>query len=170
MKMRVLAVRQPWASLIVEGLKTIEIRSRSTNIRERVAIYASKTPATKDDCEYVSALVWELQNKYKRTLPSKYFVPYNYKLFPSGQIIGTVEIESCEKLGGVDFSKEESGKYRSFAPGIIRGKSYFWHLKNPTKFTEPVPYKPPRGAVVWSIFKLPDGIYEPRKLYSKWEI
>ena len=153
-KIKVLAVRQPWASLIVEGFKTIEVRSRPTNIRERVAIYASKTPAT--NCEYISALIWELQNKYKRTLPSKYFVPYNYKHFPSGQIIGTVEIESCEKLGDVDFSNEESGKYRSFAPGIIRGKSYFWHLKNPTKFTEPVPYKPPRGAVVWSNFELPE--------------
>ena len=154
-EIRVLAVKQPFASLIVEGLKTIEVRSRTTQIRGRIAIYASKTPLSLDDCEHVNSIVWELLRK-KITLLSKYYAPYNYKHFPTGQILGTVELESCEKLGIADFSREESGRYLSFAPGIQRGKSYFWHLKNPVKFENSIPYKPPKGAVVWSKTTLPE--------------
>ena len=156
--MRVLAVRQPWASLIVEGLKTIEIRSRPTNIRERIGIYSTKTNANRKDCDFVKDVVWDLQSKYKITLQSKYFVPYNYKLFPTGQFMGTVEIESCEKLGIADFSGEVSGRYASFAPNIHRGKSYFWNLRNPIKLKNPIPIKwPSTGSwanVEESILKL----------------
>lgn len=145
---RVLAVRQPLASLIVEGLKTIEVRSRPTQIRGRIAIYASKTPLGLDDehvNRHVNSIVWELQRK-KRTLPSKYYAPDNYKHFPTGQILGTVELESCEKLEIADFSMEESGRYLSFAPDIKRGKSYFWYLKNPVKFENSIPIKWPSGG------------------------
>jgi hypothetical protein len=38
--MRALSIRQPWAELIILGQKTIEVRSRRTNLRERVFIYA----------------------------------------------------------------------------------------------------------------------------------
>lgn len=43
--MRCLLVRQPYASLISEGYKKIEFRSRACNIREPIAIAASKGPA-----------------------------------------------------------------------------------------------------------------------------
>lgn len=39
--MRALSVRQPWAELILRGRKRIEVRSRPTNVRGRVYIYAS---------------------------------------------------------------------------------------------------------------------------------
>jgi hypothetical protein len=38
--MRVLTIRQPWASLVAGGLKTIETRATSTNVRGRIAIHA----------------------------------------------------------------------------------------------------------------------------------
>lgn len=40
--MKALSVRQPWASLIAEGRKTIELRSRRTRYRGPVLICASK--------------------------------------------------------------------------------------------------------------------------------
>jgi hypothetical protein len=40
--MRTLTVRQPWASLIASGAKTIEIRSRRTNYRGPIVILAGK--------------------------------------------------------------------------------------------------------------------------------
>src|SRR5688572_21152433 len=41
--MRALSIRQPWAELILRGIKTIEYRSRPTRIvGERFWIYASK--------------------------------------------------------------------------------------------------------------------------------
>lgn len=43
---RALSIRQPYAELILRGIKTVEYRSRPTRIvGERFLIYASKTPA-----------------------------------------------------------------------------------------------------------------------------
>jgi hypothetical protein len=41
---RALSVRQPYIELILSGRKTIEYRSRRTNVRERVYLYASTFP------------------------------------------------------------------------------------------------------------------------------
>lgn len=51
--MRVLAVKQPWADLIISGKKIIEIRTRKTNIREQIAIYASRTKPSKEDVKWL---------------------------------------------------------------------------------------------------------------------
>lgn len=37
-----LSIRQPWAALIVHGIKTIEVRSWKTRLRGRLLIHASK--------------------------------------------------------------------------------------------------------------------------------
>ena len=43
--MRALSIRQPYAELILRGIKTIEYRSRRTRIiGERFYIYAARTP------------------------------------------------------------------------------------------------------------------------------
>ena len=39
MRVKVLTVKQPWASLIVHGIKDIENRSWKTNFRGRVLIW-----------------------------------------------------------------------------------------------------------------------------------
>lgn len=41
---KALSVKQPWASLIASGEKTIEVRSRRTKFRGRVLICVSKRP------------------------------------------------------------------------------------------------------------------------------
>lgn len=44
--MRALSIRQPWAELIMRGVKTVEYRSRPTRIvGERFYIYAAKGPS-----------------------------------------------------------------------------------------------------------------------------
>ncbi len=46
--MRALSIRQPYAELIMRGIKTIEYRSRPTRIiGRRFYIYASKTPVSR---------------------------------------------------------------------------------------------------------------------------
>lgn len=69
---RALSVRQPYAEQILLGKKTIEYRSRNSNIRERVYLYASKG-AVDDPAE------WRKAGAKPGTLPT-------------GVIIGTVEI------------------------------------------------------------------------------
>jgi hypothetical protein len=49
-----LSIKQPWAALVVAGLKTIEIRTWPTGQLGRVFIHAARIP---DDCEHAWASV-----------------------------------------------------------------------------------------------------------------
>jgi hypothetical protein len=73
---RAISIRQPWVEMILLGKKTAEYRSRPTNIRERVYLYASLTPAEG------SARAWRSLGKQPGELPS-------------GAIVGTVKIVDC---------------------------------------------------------------------------
>lgn len=75
---RALSVRQPFAEQIISGKKKIEYRSKVTNIRGRVYIYASKTPKL------------EAYGKMK----------VEPGTFPVGVLIGTVEIVDCKESQG----------------------------------------------------------------------
>lgn len=72
--LRALSIRQPYAEQIMRGTKPIEERSRSTNIRERVYIYASLQPGNPD--------AWRQIKKKPGDLPI-------------GVLIGTVQIVDC---------------------------------------------------------------------------
>jgi hypothetical protein len=71
-----LSIRQPFAELILRGIKKIEYRSIATHKRERVYIYASKVPV--DDSSSWAKL---------RSEPSD---------LPTGMLVGTVEIVGCD--------------------------------------------------------------------------
>jgi hypothetical protein len=72
---RAISVRQPYAELIMLGLKKKEYRSIKTNIRERIYIYASNT-LEKDEGSL------RCTNKSAAELPL-------------GFLIGTVELTNC---------------------------------------------------------------------------
>lgn len=74
--MKVLTLKQPWTTLVAEGIKKYEFRSWKTNYRDKVLIHAG-VGIDKDDIK-----------KYK-----------NLGLeFPSRRIIAIVEIEDCLEL------------------------------------------------------------------------
>lgn len=149
-EIRVLAVRQPWASLIVEGLKTIEVRSKPTNIRGKVAIYASLSTPSDWDFRTVRQNIAELSMKH----PEK-FSEYDFSIgYPIGQIIGTVEITESYEMS--DFVLADTYN-EHFSPKSY-DYNFGWELKKPVKFPQPIPYKPPKGAVIWSKTELPEGI------------
>jgi hypothetical protein len=79
---RALSVRQPWAELILQGVKRLEYRPKRTNIRERVYIYASLTPADNN-------AAWRRSGHKLGELPV-------------GIIIGSVEIVGCRVDGRID--------------------------------------------------------------------
>jgi hypothetical protein len=144
--MRVLAVRQPWASLIVEGLKTIEVRSKPTNIKERVAIYSSTSKITN--------FYFNKELKIQKARDGEY---------PKGAILGTVEIVASSCCNdGIEYDLY-TNEHLAPVSNVLKNKLYveygdiyFWHLRRPVKFSQPIPYKPPKGAVVWSNFELPE--------------
>jgi hypothetical protein len=77
--MKALSVRQPWAELIMRGIKTTEYRSRPTTIRGRIYIYAAMGRTDPDDEAYIEA-------KHGIDVDS----------LPRGVIVGTIELYDCD--------------------------------------------------------------------------
>lgn len=46
-KMKVLTIKEPWATMILEGKKTIETRTWHTRYRGEILLHASKSPESK---------------------------------------------------------------------------------------------------------------------------
>ena len=87
---RAISIRQPYVEMILKGTKKIEYRTRRTNIRERIYLYASLT-VEKEVCEEEGL---------------------DFRVLPTGVIVGTVEIVDCTEEGANDFE---------------------WHLSNPKR-------------------------------------
>ena len=93
---KALSIRQPYAEMILRGIKTIEYRTMPTKIRGRVYIYASLTAGLMEAFE-------KLKSK-----PGD---------FPTGVLVGTVEIVGCKTPDGYD---------------------YEWLLANPQRLEKPI--------------------------------
>lgn len=119
--MKVLTVRQPYASLIVDGIKDVENRSRNTNFRGRVLIHASLKP---DKVNF--EIDGQVSSKEIQMSAALNHAEEN-DLF--GCIIGSVEIVGCLNLN-------RNGK-ESKSEWAHSGK-YHWILRNPIKFEHPV--------------------------------
>ena len=89
--MYAIAVSQPWAWLIVNGIKDIENRSWKTKIRGRVLIHASKK-MYKEDIDDARRLLRE--RRFKTYLPGGKIMPLP-DTFDRGGIVGSVEIVDC---------------------------------------------------------------------------
>jgi hypothetical protein len=72
-----LSLKQPWAALVVAGLKTIEVRKWATAIRGRVLIHAAKIPDDRPEA-------WSLVGEDLRSLAQL-----------TGGIIGAAELCGC---------------------------------------------------------------------------
>ena len=123
--MRALSIRQPFAELILRGIKTVEYRSRPTRIiGERFHIYASRSPAAKfwsTDLampEQLPPWMLELAEQVGMIEPDA--------LLPTGVIVGTAVIER------VIPPEREDG-----AAGLYR-----WELGEVRRVEEPIK---PRG-------------------------
>jgi hypothetical protein len=79
--MRALSIRQPWAELILRGHKIIEVRSRRTNLRERVFIYAGLN---------------RIEPQEEVRIAAQFGIDMDY--LPRGVLVGTVEILGCLPL------------------------------------------------------------------------
>lgn len=109
--MKVLTIREPWASLIVNGYKKYEFRSWKTNYRGKILIHTS------------SIIDKDMLNR---------FSDYNLD-YITGAIIGEAEIIDC-----ILIDKDFNDKLRSENP-IVYGNSnhvetYAWKLDNVKKY------------------------------------
>lgn len=79
---RALSIRQPHAEAVMRGIKTIEYRSRRTNVRGRIYIYASLG-------RYPDETEAEMLDEYGIT-------DLHCDDLPRGVLIGTVELYDCD--------------------------------------------------------------------------
>ena len=95
--MRALSIRQPFAELILRGIKTVEYRSRPTRIiGERFHIYASRSPAGKFWSRDL-AMPGELPPWMLELAEQIKLIPPDLEL-PRGVIVGSAVIEKCERV------------------------------------------------------------------------
>ncbi len=113
--MKCLTVKQPWASLIIDGYKEYEFRSWKTNYRGKLLIHAGKN------------IEKDMLDRF-----SKYQLDYEL-----GAIIGEAELVDC-----ILVDESFNNKLTKINP-IVYGKSnhvekYAWKLVNIKKYDEPI--------------------------------
>jgi ASCH domain len=115
--MRALSVRQPWAELIMRGIKTIEARSWRTHVCGRVLVYACLRDAHIDHQIRVRR-----QHKIQMEKLAR------------GVLVGSVEIVGCRPL-------KMSDSRKAGFPMQRRTKNFAWLLARPRRAR---PLKPPK--------------------------
>ena len=113
--MKALTIKQPWASLIVDGYKCYEFRSWKTNYRGKILIHAGMS------------LERNVVDRFKE---------YNLD-YTLGAIIGEAELVDCILVD------EEFNEYLVNCNRIVYGRSnhvnnYAWKLENIKKYEEPI--------------------------------
>lgn len=101
-KVKVLSVRQPYASAIIRGLKTVEFRSWSTDYRGPLLIHAGSTVDATEAYPEVERLTC-----------------------PRGAIIGLVELTDCVEIFADEFDWILENP-RSIEPIPCRGQLRLW--------------------------------------------
>ena len=113
--MKVLTIKQPWASLIINEYKKYEFRSWKTNYRGKILIHAGMS----------------IENNMLER-----FKQYNLE-YIKGAIIGEAELVDC-----ILVDEEFNEKLKDINP-IVYGRSdhdqtYAWKLENIKKYDKPI--------------------------------
>jgi hypothetical protein len=98
--MRALFIRQPYAELILRGIKTVEYRTRATRIiGERFHIYASRS-AAKGIWSRDLAMPGDALPDWMIELAEQVGMIEPGALLPTGVIVGGAVIEKCVEIRG----------------------------------------------------------------------
>jgi hypothetical protein len=110
-----LGVQQPWAELILRGVKTVEIRSQDTRIRGRIFLYASKR---------VSALSAAADAAARHGID-------DVEDLPRGVLVGTVEIVDSQPAQAADADA-------ACVPADVLAGRFGWRLAAPVRLPQPL--------------------------------
>lgn len=134
--MKVLSIKQPWASLIAHGIKAVENRPwkcPEKYIGKRVLIHVSASK--------MSSLQKTLNLDQLKSFERKVGPEYDWdKLFAKSLIIGSVEIVECVLNHSSIWAEKTQAKWITTYRGReIEGRPiYNWVLANPILFDEPI--------------------------------
>lgn len=107
--MKVLTLKQPWATLVAEGIKKYEFRSWKTNYRGKILIHAG------------SGIDKEKMKKFDKLKLT----------YPSKRILAIVEIEDCLEID--DELNRKIISEKNIAYGNKKRSGYAWKLTNVEK-------------------------------------
>jgi hypothetical protein len=126
--MKALSIRQPWAELILQDRKTIELRTWTTNYRGRLAVHAAQT-VEEADCRAYGL---------------------DPTTLPRGVLVGTVEVVEMTPL---DEALWEALRDQHLGQGPFPGPLYGWRLADPQRLPQPIPLPGRMG-----LFNVPDEL------------
>ena len=109
-----LTIQQPWAELILRGIKSIEIRSVPVGMRTTIYLYTSQK---------LSSIPAATAAIRKNNIP--------LEELSRGQIVGTVDIIDCQPC------TREDAAAACVPWKLIKGQ-YSWKLANPRQFESPL--------------------------------
>jgi hypothetical protein len=137
---KALSISQPWASLVIMGVKRLETRPWQTRYRGPLAIHASKNFSR-------AARMLCLQEPCRSALQSAGVDVWSR--LPCGVILGVVELVDCvrvEEFGEVPADELSLGDFR---PG-----RWVWRFENPKLLPAKITYRGQLG-----VFDVPDDIF-----------
>jgi hypothetical protein len=106
--MRVLSIQQPWAHLVVRGLRTIDVRTYTKAVTGRIAIHASGAMPSKE-----IEREWERDEKTARVFAEMGWRGRNdLRGLPRSAVIGTVEVRGI--FLGRDLHRENARQIPRF--------------------------------------------------------
>ena len=129
--MKVLSLTEPYATLIKNGIKTIETRSWKTSYRGKLYIHASSTKIPKE---------------YKENKKIMSLVDLNELNY--GNIICSCELVDCIEMTE-EFIEEIKKNKNEYITGIYAIGRYAWILKNIQVLDKPIKAKGHLG--IWSL-------------------
>lgn len=142
--MKALSIKQPWASLIVEGIKDIENRTWKTNYRGRIYIHVSQ--AKKFNVQMTD-------EQTKKAFPVLTDAMNGNLHF--GAIIGEVDIVDCVINHESIWAEKSPDTKLVGRTQVTVGKkpTYNWVLANPTAYIHP--YRNVKGKLsFWEFDKI----------------
>ena len=117
--MKVLTIKQPWASLIIQGYKRFEFRSWQTKYRGELLIHAGK------------GIDKEAVKRLEKYIPED---------MPLGKIIGKVKLVDCIKMSP-EFKEILLKENKDIYTDSSFKENYGWKLTDIQKFAEPIEAK-----------------------------
>ena len=129
--MKVLSLTEPCATLIKNGIKTIETRSWKTNYRGKLYIHASSTKIPKE---------------FKENKDLMRLVNVNELNF--GNIICVCDLVDCVEMTD-DFIKKIKKNKNEYTCGLYKKGIYAWILKNINILNSPIKAKGHLG--IWNL-------------------
>lgn len=148
--MKVITVQQPYATLLVAGLKEYETRSWSTKHRGTIAIHAGKNPKTlhqvlkhlrertpEHRSELSCAVLSAIQDK------PELFAGDLEQYFPCGFVLGTVDLVDIVPSYPPNLTNREHALGEHGAGRVA------WKMTNPVRYATPFPASGKLG--IWEL-------------------